>query len=68
MTDHNSDKDDEQAFTDTVDPYQARNGRREALGYAMGLINRDYENANDLVNYADTINSYLEDGSVPDQE
>lgn len=66
MTDH--DNDDDLAFTDTADPYQARNGRREALQFAMGLINREFQDANDLLRYADKIDKYLEDGTVPAPE
>jgi len=53
----------EAAFTDTVDPYQARNGRREALQYAIALKPEDAE---ELIEWADQIDAYLEDGSIPD--
>ncbi|UDL16411.1 hypothetical protein SEA_ZOOMAN_170 [Microbacterium phage Zooman] len=65
MTDQN---DNEPAFTDTPDPYQARNGRREALQAALHLMNGKGEAANAklLVTYASQIDAYLEDGSIPD--
>lgn len=66
MTDQN---DNEPAFTDTPDPYQARNGRREALQAALHLMGGKGElaDAKLLITYADQIDAYLEDGSVPGQ-
>lgn len=64
MTDTN----DDLAFTDKVDPYQARQGRREALGIALHLINKEYDTADTLIAYADQIDAYLEDGSLPEPE
>ena len=66
MTDNN----DDLAFTEKVDPYQARNGRREALQFALALATKSEQTANSrtLIEYADHIDSYLEDGSVPGSE
>lgn len=59
--------DNEPAFTDNVDPYQARNGRREALQFAMPLATGKgaESTAETLIGYAAQIDAYLEDGSVP---
>jgi hypothetical protein len=65
MTDNN---DNDLAFTDAVDPYQARNGRREALQFALPLIERGIDTAETLIKYADQIDAYLEDGSLPESE
>ena len=51
-----------------MDPYQARQGRREALGIALHLINKVFDTAETLIAYADQIDAYLEDGSLPDPE
>lgn len=66
MTDNN----DDLAFTEKVDPYQARNGRREALQFALALAtkNESSANARTLIEYASQIDSYLEDGSSPATE
>lgn len=64
MTDQN-----DQAFTDTVDPYQARNGRREALQFALALATKhDSADADTLIEYAVKIDAYLEDGTQPSAE
>lgn len=65
MTDNN----DDLAFTEKVDPYQARNGRREALQFALPLMGGKSEpqTAETLIKYASQIDAYLEDGSVPEQ-
>ena len=68
MTDQNEKTDDNDlGFTDTPDPYQARNGRREAIQAALHLMNGNGQEATAelLITYADQIDAYLEDGSVP---
>lgn len=68
MTDQNENiEDNEPAFTDTPDPYQARNGRREALQFALPLMGGkgEAQTAETLITYASQIDAYLEDGSVP---
>lgn len=68
MTDQNEKTDDNDlGFTDTPDPYQARNGRREAIQAALHLMNGKGQEATAelLITYADQIDAYLEDGSVP---
>lgn len=66
MTDNTEDS--EQGFVDTPDPYQARNGRREALGTALHLIDKTVDDAETLIRYAAQIDAYLEDGSIPGDE
>lgn len=57
--------DNEPAFVDTVDPHQARQGRREALAYATNLLGHQEDpNVYKLLEAADAIDKYLEDGSV----
>jgi len=48
------------AFTDVVDPHQARMGRREALQFASLVVNKDTDSAESLVEAARTIESYLD--------
>ena len=62
--------DDDLGFTDTVDPYQARNGRREALQFALPLMGGkgEAQTAETLITYASQIDAYLEDGSIPGVE
>ncbi|URP22221.1 hypothetical protein SEA_BIG4_188 [Microbacterium phage Big4] len=70
MTDQNEKTDDSDlGFTDTPDPYQARNGRREALQAALHLMGGKGEAADAtlLVTYASQIDAYLEDGSIPER-
>ena len=65
-----TDTTDDLAFTDKVDPYQARQGRREALQFALPLIGGKgmHEDAQTLIKYASQIDAYLEDGSLPGNE
>lgn len=66
MTDNTEDT--EVGFVDTPDPYQARNGRREALGIALHLIDKEVDDAETLIGYAAQVDAYLEDGSIPGEE
>lgn len=62
----NSNEETEEAFTDTPDPYQARNGRREALQIALHLVDKTVDDAATLLGYAEQIDAYLEDGTTPE--
>lgn len=53
-------QDNETAFTDIVDPHQARMGRREALQFASIVIDKDSEDVDDLLDAARKIEAYLD--------
>lgn len=64
--------DNDNAFTEILDPYQARQGRREALQFTLALYNSQnkdtYKSVEALLQDAEKIDQYLEDGSVPPAE
>lgn len=62
--------DNDNVFSDNVDPHQARQGRREALQFILALYNshKDYMTTEELIRDAEKIDKYLEDGSVPPAE
>jgi hypothetical protein len=55
-----TDTQDEQAFTDIVDPHQARMGRREALQFASLVIDKEVDDVEDLLDAARQIEAYLD--------
>jgi hypothetical protein len=54
--------DDGPAFTDNVDPHQARMGRREALQFASLVIDKEIDDVDELLEAARKIEAYLDEG------
>lgn len=59
--------DDEQGYAEKEAEYQARNGRREALQFALAFETKtNISDRVELIRTADAIEAYLNDGTVPD--